>query len=87
MPRIIKSALIQMSLPKSEGEGSIEEIKEAMLQKHIPFIEDAGKKGVQILCLQEIFNTPYFCPGQDKMWYASAESVPGPTTELMAGYA
>ena len=30
MPRIIKSGLIQMSLPISEGQGSIEEIKEAM---------------------------------------------------------
>jgi len=76
-----------MSLPKTEGEGSIEEIKEAMVQKHIPLIEEAGKKGVQILCLQEIFNTPYFCPGQDKSWYASAETVPGPTTERMAAYA
>ena len=62
-----------MSLPKTEGEGSIEEIKEAMVQKHIPFIERAGKQGVQILCLQEIFNTPYFCPGQDRAWYESAE--------------
>ena len=87
MPRIIKSGLIQMSLPKTEGEGTIEEIKEAMVQKHIPLIEEAGKKGVQILCLQEIFNTPYFCPGQDKAWYESAETVPGPTTERMAGYA
>ena len=63
-----------MSLPKTEGEGTIEEIKEAMVQKHIPLIEEAGKKGVQILCLQEIFNTPYFCPGQDKEWYESAEA-------------
>jgi N-carbamoylputrescine amidase len=76
MPRIIKSGLIQMSLPKTEGEGTIQEIKEAMVQKHIPLIEEAGKKGVQILCLQEIFNTPYFCPGQDKAWYESAEQCP-----------
>ena len=76
-----------MSLPKTEVEGTIEEIMEAMVQKHIPFIEKAGKQGVQILCLQEIFNTPYFCPGQDKAWYASAESVPGPITERMAEYA
>jgi N-carbamoylputrescine amidase len=76
-----------MSLAKTEGEGSIPEIVDAMIQKHIPFIEDAGKQGVQILCLQEIFNTPYFCPGQDSKWYGSAESVPGPTTELMAEYA
>jgi len=87
MPRIIKSGLIQMSLSKTEGEGSIEEIKEAMLQKHIPLIEEAGQKGVQILCFQEIFNTPYFCPGQDAKWYQSAETVPGPTTALMQVYA
>ena len=87
MPRIIKSGLIQMSLPKTEGEGTIEEIVQAMYDKHIPLIEEAGKKGVQILCLQEIFNTPYFCPGQDKKWYASAEAVPGPTTEKLAVYA
>jgi beta-ureidopropionase len=87
MPRIVRSGLIQMSLPKTEGEGTIEEIKEAMVQKHIPLIEEAGKKGVQILCFQEIFNTPYFCPGQDKAWYESAETVPGPTIERMQEYA
>jgi N-carbamoylputrescine amidase len=87
MPRVIKSGLIQMSIPKSEGDGTIEEIKEAIVGKHIPYIEDAGKQGVQILCLQEIFNTPYFCPGQDAVWYASAEPVPGPTTERLAEYA
>ena len=87
MPRIIKSGLIQMSLPMTEGEGTIVEIMQAMEAKHIPLIEEAGRQGVQILCLQEIFNTPYFCPGQDKAWYASVESVPGPTTDRMAEYA
>jgi len=87
MARIVKSGLIQLSLAKTEGEGTIAEIKDAMLQKHIPYIEEAGKQGVQILCFQEIFNTPYFCPGQDASWYESAESVPGPTTELMQEYA
>jgi len=87
MARIVKSGLIQISIPKSEGDGTIAEIKEAIIQKHIPFIEDAGKQGVQILCLQEIFNTPYFCPGQDAKWYASAESIPGPTIEQMQEYA
>ncbi len=87
MPRTIKSGLIQMSLPISEGQGDIAEIMEAMIQKHIPYIERAGEQGVQILCLQEIFSTPYFCPGQDAKWYASAEPVPGPTTERMAEYA
>jgi beta-ureidopropionase len=87
VPRVIKSGLIQMSIPKSEGDGTIEEIKAAIVEKHIPYIENAGQQGVQILCLQEIFNTPYFCPGQDSAWYASAETVPGPTIERMAEYA
>lgn len=87
MPRKIKSGLIQMSLPMTEGEGTIPEIMEAMVSKHVPYIEKAGREGVQILCLQEIFSTPYFCQSQDAKWYATAESVPGPTTERMAQYA
>ena len=83
MPRIVKSGLIQMSVPLSEGDGDIAEIKEAMINKHIPFIEEAASQGVQILCLQEIFSTPYFCPGQDSDWYAAAEPIPGPTVERM----
>jgi len=87
MARIIKSGLIQCSLSKTEGEGTISEIKEAMVQKHIPFVERAGQQGVQILCLQEIFNAPYFCSSQDPKWYKSAEPIPGPTIERMAEYA
>lgn len=87
MPRIVRSGLIQMSLPMTEGEGTIQEICEAMYEKHIAYIEEAGKRGVQILCLQEIFNTPYFCPGQDKAWYESAEPVPGPTVARLQEYA
>ena len=87
MARKVKSGLIQMSVPLSEGEGSIAEIKEAMLQKHIPYIEEAARQGVQILCFQEIFNGPYFCPGQNNDWYKAAEPIPGKTTEIMQAYA
>ncbi|MEE9466584.1 MAG: nitrilase-related carbon-nitrogen hydrolase [Candidatus Neomarinimicrobiota bacterium] len=83
MSRVVKSGLIQMSLALTEGQGAIDEIKAAMIEKHLPLIEEAAKQGVQILCLQEIFNTPYFCPGQDNKWYAAAESIPGPTVERM----
>jgi beta-ureidopropionase len=44
----------------------VAEIQQAMYEKHLPFIDEAGKKGVQILCLQEIFNGPYFCPSQTR---------------------
>ncbi len=56
MARIVKSGLIQLSLAKTEGEGTIPEIMEAMLQKHIPYIEEAGRQGVQILCFSERYS-------------------------------
>ena len=87
MARLVKCGLIQCGLPLHEGEGSVAEIKNAMIKKHIPMIEDAGKKGVQILCFQEIFSTPYFCPSQEIKWYETAETIPGPTTEMMCEYA
>jgi N-carbamoylputrescine amidase len=82
--RKVISGLIQASNPINDESKSVPEIQAAMLEKHMPMIHDAGKKGVQILCLQEIFNGPYFCPGQDKRWYDAAEAVPGPTVEKLA---
>lgn len=85
MPRIVKCGLIQMSCPPvTTGPDKVKAVMEAMEAKHIPFIEKAGQQGVQILCLQEIFNTPYFCPAQSPEWCDSAESVPGPTTDRLA---
>jgi beta-ureidopropionase len=47
-------------------------------------IADAAAKGVQILCLQELFYGPYFAAEQDPKWYAFTERVPdGPTVKLM----
>ncbi|MGE0868518.1 MAG: nitrilase-related carbon-nitrogen hydrolase [Kofleriaceae bacterium] len=84
MARKVISGLIQASNPINDESKPVAEIQAAMLEKHMPMIHDAGKKGVQILCLQEIFNGPYFCPGQDKRWYDAAEPVPGPTVERLA---
>lgn len=65
-----------------------EQIRDLMLEAHQPMIESAGNQGVQVLCFQEIFTAPYFCPSQDRKWYAAAESIPdGPTTKLMQDYA
>ena len=88
MSQIVRCGLIQCSNPINDESRPVAEIQQAMLDKHLPFIDEAGKKGVQILCLQEIFNGPYYCPSQDKRWYDSAEAVPeGPTTKLMQEYA
>ncbi|MGN6103780.1 MAG: nitrilase-related carbon-nitrogen hydrolase [Kofleriaceae bacterium] len=84
MARKVISGLIQASNPINDESRPVAEIQAAMLEKHLPMIHEAGKQGVQILCLQEIFNGPYFCPGQDRRWYDAAEPVPGPTVEKLA---
>src|SRR3989475_3906428 len=84
MPRRLTGGLIQCANPINDESVPIEKVKRAMFDKHVPLIEEAGKRGVQILCLQEIFNGPYFCPGQDARWYEAAEPVPGPTTDGVA---
>jgi N-carbamoylputrescine amidase len=84
---MLKGGLIQMSL-KGDTSMSPEEIRNRMNDAHIPLIEQAGKAGVQVLCLQEVFNQPYFCPSQDVKWYAAVEKIPdGPTVTLMREYA
>ena len=54
---------------------------------HVPLIEEAGEQGKsRCLCLQEVFNQPYFCPSQDAKWYGAAERIPdGPTTKSSCG--
>ena len=87
MASLVKGGLIQCGNPINDETRPVKEIQDAALEKHIPLIEEAGQEGVQILCLQEIFNGPYFCPSQDARWYDAAESIPGPTTEALTPYA
>ena len=84
MARLVRCGLIQARCEWSPERFSMKQIKEKMLAKHLKLIEQAGKKGVQILCLQELFYGPYFCAEQDTRWYALVERIPeGPTTKLM----
>jgi len=83
MSRTVKCGLIQA---RNEGptHAPIEEIKRLNIEKHVAMIEDAAKQGVQILCMQEVFTTPYFCAEQQVRWYEAVEKIPdGPTTKLM----
>ncbi|MFQ5819217.1 MAG: nitrilase-related carbon-nitrogen hydrolase [Candidatus Heimdallarchaeota archaeon] len=84
----VKCGLFQTKNVKNPAESSLEEIKEANIVKHEKIIEEAGKKGVQILCLQELFYGPYFCAEQDRRWYSLAEKIPdGPTVQRLTKYA
>jgi N-carbamoylputrescine amidase len=83
MPRIVKCGLIQASNACAIDE-PIEKIKQANIDKNLLFIDEAAKQGVQIVCMQEVFTTPYFCAEQEPRWYESVEKIPdGPTVKLM----
>jgi N-carbamoylputrescine amidase len=53
------------------------------LAHHISLIRDAAAKGAQIVCLQELFLTDYFCKGEVTERFDLAEAVPGPTTAAL----
>ncbi len=83
MPRVVKCGLIQASNACSVDE-PLAKIREANIEKHMKFLDQAGKQGVQIVCMQEIFTGPYFCAEQNTRWYDATEKIPdGPTTRLM----
>ena len=87
MSQIVKAGLIQVG-NKVATDKSCKEHRDGMIEAHLKYIDQAGKAGVQMLCFQEIFTGPYFCPSQDKKWYGLAEEIPnGHTTKLMQEYA
>ncbi|MDE0204558.1 MAG: carbon-nitrogen hydrolase [Candidatus Tectomicrobia bacterium] len=59
----------------------------ANVQRAMSAVRGAAGQGAQIICLQELFATPYFCQTEDFAPFALAEPVPGPTTELLGGLA
>jgi N-carbamoylputrescine amidase len=67
-------ALVQMSPgPDSEANLSLASSR----------IEEASRQGAQVVCLPELFRTPYFCQREDAGLFDLAEPVPGPTTEIL----
>lgn len=58
--------------------------KAANLAKAIEQIRIAAAKGAQIICLQEIFSTLYFCDVEDYDNFQLAEPIPGPSTDTLA---
>ena len=83
MARIVRGGLIQAS-SAAPADSPLDKIKSAMIDKHVALIEQAAGKGVQVLCLQEIFYGPYFCAEEQVKWYNTAERIPdGPTVKLM----
>lgn len=75
---IVRVGLVQMSCgPEPEGN----------LVKAMAGIRQAAEQGAQIVCLQELFRSPYFCQREDPALFDLAEPIPGPTSERLAAVA
>ncbi len=59
----------------------------ANLKKTLALAERAAARGANIICTQELFQTPYFCQSEDYRNFALAETIPGPTTKALGRFA
>jgi N-carbamoylputrescine amidase len=70
----VKVGLIQMSCTADKGQN----LSKAMIK-----IREAAAKGAEIICLQELFTSVYFCDVEDYNNFNLAEPVPGPSSEAL----
>lgn len=68
----VKVGLVQMSCTKNSADN---------LKKAAEKIREAAKQGAQIICLQELFTSLYFCDVEDYENFKLAEPIPGPSTD------
>jgi N-carbamoylputrescine amidase len=54
------------------------------LDKAAARVEEAARKGAQVICLPELYRSPYFCQREDQALFDLAEPVPGPSSERLA---
>jgi N-carbamoylputrescine amidase len=73
--RQITLGLVQMSCSEQPEEN---------LAKAVERIDQAVRQGAHIICLQELFRSRYFCQSEDTKQFLLAESIPGPTTDLLS---
>ncbi|MEX0686049.1 MAG: carbon-nitrogen hydrolase [Balneolales bacterium] len=71
----IKIALLQTSAKSS---------KEENLHRMGSLISEAAENGANIICLQELFLSTYFCQTIDDANFRLSEAVPGPTTDKLS---
>ena len=74
----VKVGLVQMSCTAN---------KEQNLQKAVSKVREAAQQGAQIVCLQELFTSLYFCDEENYDNFALAEAVPGPSTDTLSSLA
>jgi N-carbamoylputrescine amidase len=69
-----KVGLVQMKCSADPGENTC---------RAAGFIAEAARRGAQIVCLPEMYRTPYFCQKEDAALFDLAETIPGPSTEAL----
>jgi len=70
-----KVGLVQMSMSADP---------QANLDKAAARVEEAARKGAEVICLPELYRSPYFCQKEDAALFDLAETVPGPSTERLS---
>jgi N-carbamoylputrescine amidase len=73
--KLIKIGLVQMSCTNDPQQN---------FDKAILKIREAAAKGAQIICLQELFRSLYFCDVEDYENFKLAEAIPGPSTDSLS---
>jgi N-carbamoylputrescine amidase len=73
-----KLGLIQMSCNVDPAQN---------LEKGEKLIRQAAAQGAQIVCLQELFRSVYFCQVEDHKYFDLAETIPGPTSDRFSALA
>ncbi len=77
-PKTVNVGLVQMTCSPDV---------EANLEKAIQKTREAAAQGAQIVCLQELFRSLYFCDVEDPHHFSLAEAIPGPSTERLGALA
>lgn len=63
------------------------EVPEENLLRAEAGVREAAARGAQIVCLQELFQSLYFCQSEDHAFFNLAEAIPGPTTMRLSALA
>ncbi|MEY5026695.1 MAG: hypothetical protein RLZZ244_2223 [Verrucomicrobiota bacterium] len=77
-PNRVKVGLVQMTCGADPGENR---------RKAAERVREAAAAGARIVCLQELFTSQYFCQVEDHKYFALAEPIPGPSTEVFGALA
>lgn len=77
-PQNFRVGIIQMSVGTAPDDN---------VRKALATVEEAKRGGAQVVCLPELYRSPYFCQREDAAFFDLAESIPGPSTEAFSAVA